>query len=145
MPLLAGVAGNLGSLLQTGEMAGVTPLQNSFRLPVEVWVVTAEPEQPQDEWQARLLYGLELQGLVVVPREQHRDRLGLVDDDPKTVLSLAGTGPGCHRDCQRGGTHLHGFRRCFWWQVGCIWYPCVVSLGVENHLSRQRIWSRWTT
>lgn len=67
--------------------------------------------------------------LLGTTRESDRPRhsTGRDGEEPSTMPFLRG---------QSHSTFLHGFRHRFRWQVRCIWYPCVVSLAEENHLSQ---------
>lgn len=85
--------------MQTDEMEGGAPHQSGSHLLVEVWVVAAQPGEPLDGRQVRLIRDVEPKSLMVVPREQHDYWLRLLSDGPKAMPIQC---PGSNRDLQRG-------------------------------------------
>lgn len=60
-----------GGLLEAGEVAGSSLPMDGTGLPVNVGVMPMEPWMTQDERQVRMVQDVELDGLVVIARQEH--------------------------------------------------------------------------
>lgn len=76
-------------MLEAGEVAGCSPPTDGTGLPVNVWVMSTEPRKTQDERQVRMIQNVELDALVVIPGQEHRNLGGLVCDGAESVAIKA--------------------------------------------------------